>query len=240
MQPHYDDNDIAIGGTLCRLADAGAVITYLTVTDDLVGVLDPALLPAEATEQLRAEQHEAGVIVGVAEQRWLDWPDAGRIDIVTLRDQIVGVMREVQPEIVLTCDPWLAYETHRDHIQTGSATLEAAMMAGLARLAVSGAPWNVPTVGLYFAGEPNAVIDTSSVQERRHRALDAYRAQFDADGLAGLHAVLDRHESAQAPVGATHGEALRIMPSGALHCGVRPLRRPASGGAFIDDRGATP
>ncbi|MCC6956023.1 MAG: PIG-L family deacetylase, partial [Anaerolineales bacterium] len=38
VQPHYDDNDIAAGGTIARLKSAGAEVVYLTVTDDLMGV----------------------------------------------------------------------------------------------------------------------------------------------------------------------------------------------------------
>ena len=47
VQPHYDDNDIAAGGTVAALAEAGVEVFYLTVTDDLVGVgrtLEEALM----------------------------------------------------------------------------------------------------------------------------------------------------------------------------------------------------
>ena len=37
IQPHPDDVDIACGGTLAVLADRGAHITYLTVTDGGAG-----------------------------------------------------------------------------------------------------------------------------------------------------------------------------------------------------------
>ena len=67
IQPHYDDNDLGAGGTIAALAEAGAHVCYLTVTDDLVGVLDTTLSDAEATRQLRAEQQQAGEAVGVAE-----------------------------------------------------------------------------------------------------------------------------------------------------------------------------
>ena len=56
IQPHYDDNDIAAGGTLAALAQCGAEIHYLTVTDDLIGVIDAALSPEDAAAQLKAEQ----------------------------------------------------------------------------------------------------------------------------------------------------------------------------------------
>ncbi len=42
VQPHYDDNDIAAGGILANLTQQGAEI-FLTVTDDLAGVVDQSL-----------------------------------------------------------------------------------------------------------------------------------------------------------------------------------------------------
>ena len=46
IQPHYDDNDIGAGGTYARLVRDGAELIYLTVTDDLMGVVD-VTLPAD-------------------------------------------------------------------------------------------------------------------------------------------------------------------------------------------------
>ena len=222
IQPHYDDNDIAAGGTLCRLARRGAHVVYLTVTDDLLGVIDAGIDDATATAQLRAEQHRAGAIIGVAEHRWLNWPDAGGLDHVVLRDQITEVIRDTRPDLVITCDPWLRNEAHQDHVRTGFAALEAVLLSELPRHPAAGAPHAPTAVGIVYSNDPNAVIDTSGVQIERHAALDCYRAQFDATGLTALHDAIDRHERTQAPPDATHGEALRVMNPGALHCAVRP------------------
>jgi LmbE family N-acetylglucosaminyl deacetylase len=40
VQPHYDDNDIGTVGALIQLQQNGAQIFYLTVTEDLMGVVD--------------------------------------------------------------------------------------------------------------------------------------------------------------------------------------------------------
>ena len=71
IQPHYDDNDIAAGGTLAALSAAGAELIYLTVTDDLVGVVDQLQSDEAMTTALRDDQFRAGEIVGVKEQYWL-------------------------------------------------------------------------------------------------------------------------------------------------------------------------
>ena len=93
IQPHYDDNDIAAGGTLAVLAQRGAEIHYLTVTDDLVGVIDDSLSPEEAAAQLKTEQYQAGEIIGVKEHYWLGYPDAGKYDYFDLRRDLIKHLR---------------------------------------------------------------------------------------------------------------------------------------------------
>ena len=68
VQPHYDDNDIAAGGAFARMADAGIEVHYLTVTDNIAGVLDPNLSDADVLAQTRDEQDEAGHEIGVHAQ----------------------------------------------------------------------------------------------------------------------------------------------------------------------------
>ena len=40
IQAHYDDIDIAVGGLVAQLVKNGAEVLYVTVTDDLAGVID--------------------------------------------------------------------------------------------------------------------------------------------------------------------------------------------------------
>ncbi len=116
IQPHYDDNDLGAGGTLAALSRAGARVIYLTVTDDQVGVRDP-LLPTEDTQiALRRDQTAAGQIIGVAEQVWLGYPDAGPIDYYALRADLIDAIRRLQPDVIFSVDPWLPYEFHQDHV----------------------------------------------------------------------------------------------------------------------------
>jgi LmbE family N-acetylglucosaminyl deacetylase len=130
IQPHYDDNDIAAAGTIARLRESGAEIIYLTVTDDLMGVVDDTLSDADAAALLRRDQFAAGKIIGVNQQFWLGYPDAGVYDYFAVRRDMLKVIRQVRPDFILAPDAWLTYEGHRDHIQTGLAATEAVMFAG--------------------------------------------------------------------------------------------------------------
>ena len=227
VQPHYDDNDIGCAGTIRRLVMAGAEVVYATVTDDLAGVLDPEMPDDRARAGLLREQQTAADILGVAELVDLEWPDAGGIDHVGLRDQVIALIRAHRPDVVMTVDPWLAHEAHRDHVATGLAVSEAVLLSDLPRIhrATAGSLWAATQIAYYDTDDGNEVVDTSAVQAERHAVLDCYRMQFTDEALAGLHRALDRHERSLAPSGATHGESLKVLPRSALHIGVGRVRR---------------
>lgn len=222
VQPHYDDNDIGCAGTLRLLCRSGAEVTYVTVTDDLAGVLDTRISDEEALGRIVAEQRAAGEVLGVATQVRLDWPDAAGIDRITLRDQVVDLIRDVRPDLVVTVDPWLRHESHSDHLATGMAVAEAVVLSGLPRFRREPglAPHPPQAVAFAMTTEPTDVIDTTSVQQERHAVLDCYQSQFTPDDLARLHRGLDRLERACAPGGATHGERLKVLAPHQLHVGL--------------------
>lgn len=231
VQPHYDDNDIGAGGTLGALSSAGVEIHYLTVADDLMGVLDPKLPNEDATATLRREQAEAGRHIGVGTEEWLALPDAGNWDVVGLRTRIIEAIRRHAPDYVVTCDPWLPNEAHRDHTRTGIAAAEALLFYGMPRFVTTPEvddaymPHRVQGLLLYFTLEPNLVFQIDATQERKHRALDAYRAQFTEEGLVGLHQALRAMESRWAEGHSfACGEALRLLRPHELHVGLAAYR----------------
>jgi LmbE family N-acetylglucosaminyl deacetylase len=226
VQPHYDDNDIAAGGTLAALVENGAQLSYLTVTNDLVGVLDTTLPDEAAAEQLKSEQYQAGEIIGVQGQYWLGFPDAGKYDYFEVRREIIKHIRMVRPDFIFTCDPWMAYEAHNDHILTGRATAEAAILYGMTRLETvpevdevfAREPSDLVGVAFYGTSYPNTIFDISPTREKKHRAIDCYEAQFTKDGLQDLHAMLEVKESEFAKDEAfTFGEPLKVLRGFHLH-----------------------
>src|SRR5438045_5927343 len=74
---HPDDESLACGGTIARLADAGARIVLLCASRGEKGsVSDPALLASEDLARVRArELHEAAKILGIAEVVIYEHPD---------------------------------------------------------------------------------------------------------------------------------------------------------------------
>jgi N,N'-diacetylchitobiose non-reducing end deacetylase len=225
IQPHYDDNDLYAGGTLALLHDLGAELTYITVTDDLVGVLDQSLSDAQMQTQLRAEQFQAGRIIGVDHHDWLGYPDAGPYDYYRLRMDIIGFLRLLRPDFVFTVDPWLPYEAHRDHILTGLAVAEAAYLMNFSRIKTkeeidrSYVPYKLQGVCFYLTSAPNLVIDISSTCERKHQAILQYQAQFTRAGMEKLIADTETREQI---VGRGkhygHAESFKAISPNQLHC----------------------
>ena len=227
IQPHYDDNDLGAGGTIAALSDTGCEVVYLTVTDDLVGVKDESLSDEQATTVLRGEQARAGKEIGVVEQVWLEFADAGEWDYFAVRRELIKQIRRLRPDFLFTVDPWLPLEMHQDHLRVGRAVAEASFLHGMRRMRVDPEidaayqPYAIAGVVFYFTAEPTLCFDIGAVRQRKHRAIDAYRAQFGEDELRLLHAGLEAKErewAAAEPF--SHGEALRVLPPGAFHVGL--------------------
>lgn len=222
IQPHYDDNDIAVGGTLHTLWKQGAELIYLTVTDDLAGVIHPEWTKDVALYQLKENQDQAAGMIGVSKQIHLGFPDAGEINYFDLRKAIIRQILEIQPDFIFTVDPWTPYEAHNDHILTGKAVAEAAILHTLPvfreenQQEIMG--YAFQGVVFYNSAYPNMIFDISDVLEAKQHALRAYSAQFTPDGLRALVAqttFLASYVARDEPF--KHGEAIKIVAPWMLH-----------------------
>lgn len=228
VQPHYDDNDIAAGGILKQLQQNGAELFYLTVTDDLIGVVDHTLSPEAAGAALKQDQFAAGKIIGVKEQYWLGYPDAGQYDYFDVRRDLLKYIRLLQPDFVFTVNPWLTYEGHRDHIQTGLAATEAVLLAGVTKLASSDPVVDSAYLGhdvrgmvYYYTRDPNYIANIASTWDEKIAAVRCYETQFEPDAMEELLMALDlKSRQVAADTDFIRGEPFKVLHTRALHCGL--------------------
>jgi LmbE family N-acetylglucosaminyl deacetylase len=193
-----------------------------------MGVVDSSLSDEAAAQALKRDQFAAAQIVGVKEQYWLGYPDAGEYNYFDVRRDLLKYIRLLKPDFVLTCDPWLTYEAHRDHIQTGLATSEAVMFAGLTKIASSdpAVDWAyeghaIHGIAFYFTREPNMIADISSTWEDKIGALRCYEAQFTPADMEQLLAAMDAKSQQVAQGQAfSRGEPLKVLHTSALHVGI--------------------
>jgi LmbE family N-acetylglucosaminyl deacetylase len=233
VQPHPDDNDEAMGGTIAKLTRAGREVVFLTVTDGSMGTTDPAVKPEDLAARRRLEIEKAAALLGVGRCLSLGIADGSFPSDELLCRKIAGVIRELQPDLVATCDPFLPYEAHPDHRGVGMATLEACLFSGFPHFKAEGlsggdkaGPWSVPTIALYSSASPNAFIDVSETWEVKFEALAAHDSQFPPQSLAqlrpyfelkGFQYALRSGSWLGALFGKRRAEALKVMPSICIH-----------------------
>ena len=194
VHAHPDDETISTGVTMAKYAHEGALVTLVTCTLGEEGeVLVPVLahLAADKDDQLgpyRIEElEEAMRLLGVSDHRFLGgpgrWRDSGMMglptndragcfwqaDLEEATRELVAVMREVRPQVVITYDERGGYG-HPDHIQAHRVALAAYDASGdPARWPEMGEPWTPSK--LYYTALPKSVIQAG---------IDYFRGQGNA------------------------------------------------------------
>jgi LmbE family N-acetylglucosaminyl deacetylase len=213
---HPDDPDVAAGGTLARWAAAGSVVHVCICADGDKGSQDPSVRPADLVAIRRQETSAAGSILKVAEHHWLGLPDGEVEDCPALRQTIVALVRRVRPNVVVAADPTAVffgqhYINHRDHRESGWATLDALSPA-------AGNPHYFPAAGpvhrvevLYLSGtlEPDVWVDISTTIDIKAAAVACHASQVSesSEWLRGV--VRQRAEEAGREAGIRFAEGFR-------------------------------
>jgi len=130
---HPDDESLSCGGTIARLADAGARVVLLCASRGERGsISDPALVPDGNLGLVRTrELEEAAAVLGVAELVVLDHRD-GYLrwqDVAELHDEIVALLERHRPAAVITFGEDGLY-WHLDHIGMHERTCTAVLSLG--------------------------------------------------------------------------------------------------------------
>jgi Uncharacterized proteins, LmbE homologs len=222
VQPHPDDNEVGAGATIAKLAASGCEVAYLTATDGALGTRDPSIAPEKLATIRKAEIEKAAGILGVTRLMALGIRDASYPDEGSLCRRIVAVLREVRPEIVLVCDPFLIYECHPDHRRVGMATLEACIFAANPHFEAEpkgqAEPWQISAVALHTTGAPNVFVDVAATWETKFRAMAAHASQFPAPELAQLRPYFDfKAAEYGARAGCAAAEAFKVLPPMLMH-----------------------
>ena len=117
---HPDDIEFMMAGTLIRLRDAGYEIHYMNIAN---GALGSAVMDrAETVAARRSEAMAAAKIIGAVYHESI-CDDIEVFYNYDLLAKVVEVIREIDPEIVLTHGP---YDYMEDHVNAGRLTTSAA------------------------------------------------------------------------------------------------------------------
>jgi len=130
---HPDDESLACGGTLARLADAGVRVVVLCASRGENGsVSDPSLVADGDLGRVRSDELRAAAkVLGIAELIILNHPD-GELrwaDVPELHREIVDAILRYQPDGVITFAEDGLY-WHLDHIGVHERTFTAVLSLG--------------------------------------------------------------------------------------------------------------
>ncbi|WOI62635.1 N-acetyl-1-D-myo-inositol-2-amino-2-deoxy-alpha-D-glucopyranoside deacetylase [Streptomyces fradiae] len=153
VHAHPDDESINNGATMAKYAAEGARVTLVTCTRGEEGeVIPPGLAHLAPDREDRLGPHRVGELaaamreLGVTDHRFLGGPgrfrDSGMMGVPQNHREgafwstpvdaaaahLVGVVREVRPQVLVTYDPDGGYG-HPDHIQAHRVAVRAADLA---------------------------------------------------------------------------------------------------------------
>ena len=187
---HPDDPEFYCGGTVARWVSEGHEVTYCLLTRGDKGNDDVGTDPNMLAQKRMAEQRAAAEVLGVKEVIFLDHPDGYLTADLTLRRDVVRVIRQVRPEIIVTCDPTNffpsdRYINHSDHRAAGQATLDAVFPAAGSGLYFPELlqeeglqPHKVEQVYVAGAQHPNTVVNVTKFFDHKLSALKEHASQI--------------------------------------------------------------
>lgn len=215
---HPDDFEFGIAGTIAKWVKDGCEAYYLILTNGNKGSSDRNLLPEEVQKMRQQEQRIAAEILGLKNVFFCDYED-GLLEVTPqLKKDIVRIIRQVKPEVVITMDPTAFYSlrrgmiNHSDHRAVGQATIDAVFP--LARDCLSFPeliknenlePHMVSTLLLTNLENQNYFIDISEEFDIKLKALAAHKSQIP-DFSAAQARITSSGSELGAKVGAKYAE----------------------------------
>jgi LmbE family N-acetylglucosaminyl deacetylase len=207
---HPDDESLACGGTLARLADAGARVVLLCASHGERGGQGALPIDSDADlGQLRVrELREAAAVLGVADVLIFNHPDGSLrwVNYPAFEGEMLSIIHDCRPDAVITFDEDGLY-WHPDHIGIHERTDDVVRSLGDAAPALyyvtmpkgamreifdiaTAKGWSQPQAGLWgivpdafglLARPPSLTIDVHDWVPRKLAALRCHRSQMGQD-----------------------------------------------------------
>lgn len=195
---HPDDACFGAGGTILKWKKQGAKGAIVIATNGDKGSSDRSLTHAELSKLRHEEQLVASKFLGLEKTWFLDYPDAHLEVSQELKSKIVKIIREYQPDIVLTFDPSMLYSlrrgfiNHPDHRAISQAAVDSVFPMARDFLtfpehAESGLePHKVTDLFLYNFDNPNYASDITDFIEEKIKLLKTHTSQINDETVAHI------------------------------------------------------
>lgn len=204
---HPDDEVIGIGGTLCKLAIAGAAMRMVIFSDGAEGYTKLDEKNTIITTRVE-ETRNVCKILGIQEYfnlHQLDWSLSVNNDLYRA---VIHHIRQFQPNIIFTH----GRADYNDHIAVHDAVTEGWFHAGIPCALSEGDVW--PMAPLYefeviqAMAKPSIVVDITETYASKVKAMKHYASQTELVG--GVFQMMEgRALELGSLIGVKYGEALR-------------------------------
>lgn len=194
ISAHSDDGEIGCGGTMAKLLEEAAEVTYLYF------VLPPIAMNQPAAQQETDEALQALGIDKVIHCKLDGYANrmfhAHRQEIL---DALVWTYRDVRPDMVFTLS---SLDTHQDHAVVASETFRACKKCTILGYDF---PWNMPRsqLGCYIAIEQKHL--DKKVASIQKNTSQLFRPQLSVDAVTALATVRG------AAIGKQYAEAFEVI-----------------------------
>jgi len=183
---HPDDPEWYAGGVATMYVQQGHRVKMVSLTNGDAGHYE--MYGPPLAKRRRQEAAAAGASLGV-EYEVLDNHDAGLLPTLEVREQVVRIMREFKPDLMLTHRPW---DYHADHRYTAQVVQDATIPASFARSVAPELPLLQPCPRMAYMWDeftrpyafiPDVVVGIDEAVEKKIEALHCHTSQM-YEGMA--------------------------------------------------------
>ena len=223
--PHPDDIELGAGATAARLASMGKKVTFLVCLDGRFGFenIKEPITPEQMAKIRQQECLEAASVLGVKDVRFLGLSDGGLYTMEELKTAMARAIGEVQPQVLLAPDPFVASECHTDHLNVGETARRLAFFAPFKEIMESCGAKSAPVeaIAYYMTAKPNRYIGTAGFTEKQKAALRCHKSQFPqgCEALASIESYI-KLRSVDFGIRSLKGraEGFRLLGRTQMHC----------------------
>jgi LmbE family N-acetylglucosaminyl deacetylase len=178
---HPDDPDVSCGGTAALWARAGHVVKFLSLTNGDSG--HHAIGGIELSRRRHAEAQAAARVCGIAEYQIIDRHDGELEATLEDRKNLIRIMREFRPDLVITHRP---YDYHPDHRAASTLVLDASYVVTVPNVvSLTDILPTPPRICYLWDGfrkpcpfTPHVAVPIDGVVETKLDMLDCHVSQF--------------------------------------------------------------
>lgn len=207
LAPHFDDEVFGCGGLLAQLADSGADIKVVYLTDSSGGSEITANREAYAKRR-RAEAQRGLDLLGITQLEVLAIPDGALSASIDVAAAAIGrVTAEHRPDLLLSVS---ACEITADH-RAAFASLHRAFSSMRGRSDLDGimAGCRILLYEVNHPGYPDLLVDVSRQIEVLTAAIDAHTSQLELHNYREAALGMRHFRALSLPAGVTAAESYR-------------------------------